>query len=94
MRRLLFLIRSAGRFCGPSCRWSTTSACTRPGRRCRRRRSSQMLLLTFPMNLIGCGLNDIYDYRIRSAERAAAEGVGGGGRGSGSAAGVAGLPGR
>jgi 4-hydroxybenzoate polyprenyltransferase len=22
----------------------------------------QMLLLTFPMNLIGCGLNDIYDY--------------------------------
>jgi 4-hydroxybenzoate polyprenyltransferase len=23
---------------------------------------SQMLLLTFPMNLIGCGLNDIYDY--------------------------------
>lgn len=23
---------------------------------------AQMLLLTFPMNLIGCGLNDIYDY--------------------------------
>ena len=22
----------------------------------------QMLLLTFPMNLVGCGLNDIYDY--------------------------------
>ena len=22
----------------------------------------QMLLLTFPMNLIGCGLNDIFDY--------------------------------
>lgn len=22
----------------------------------------QMLLLTFPMNLIGCGLNDVYDY--------------------------------
>ena len=24
--------------------------------------AAQMLLLTFPMNLIGCGLNDIYDY--------------------------------
>jgi 4-hydroxybenzoate polyprenyltransferase len=23
---------------------------------------AQMILLTFPMNLIGCGLNDIYDY--------------------------------
>src|SRR3954471_6452873 len=23
---------------------------------------AQMVLLTFPMNLIGCGLNDIYDY--------------------------------
>ncbi len=23
---------------------------------------AQMLLLTFPMNLVGCGLNDIYDY--------------------------------
>jgi len=23
---------------------------------------AQMLLLTFPMNLIGCGLNDVYDY--------------------------------
>ena len=23
---------------------------------------AQMVLLTFPMNLIGCGLNDIYDF--------------------------------
>jgi 4-hydroxybenzoate polyprenyltransferase len=30
----------------------------------------QMLLLTFPMNLIGCGLNDIYDYESdRQSER-------------------------
>ena len=25
-------------------------------------RVAQLVLLTFPMNLIGCGLNDIYDY--------------------------------
>jgi 4-hydroxybenzoate polyprenyltransferase len=33
----------------------------------------QMILLTFPMNLIGCGLNDIYDYESdrRSARRRA-----------------------
>jgi 4-hydroxybenzoate polyprenyltransferase len=33
----------------------------------------QMLLLTFPMNLIGCGLNDIYDYESdrRSGRRRA-----------------------
>ncbi len=30
----------------------------------------EMLLLTFPMNLIGCGLNDIYDYESdRRSER-------------------------
>src|SRR5690242_12794976 len=23
---------------------------------------AQLVLMTFPMNLIGCGLNDIYDY--------------------------------
>ena len=34
---------------------------------------AQMLLLTFPMNLIGCGLNDIYDYESdrRSTRRRA-----------------------
>ena len=33
----------------------------------------QMLLLTFPVNLIGCGLNDIYDYESdrRSSRRRA-----------------------
>jgi 4-hydroxybenzoate polyprenyltransferase len=34
---------------------------------------AQMLLLTFPMNLIGCGLNDIYDYesdRLSTRRRA------------------------
>lgn len=33
----------------------------------------QMLLLTFPMNLVGCGLNDIYDYESdrRSSRRRA-----------------------
>jgi 4-hydroxybenzoate polyprenyltransferase len=33
----------------------------------------QMLLLSFPMNLVGCGLNDIYDYesdRLSSRRRA------------------------
>jgi 4-hydroxybenzoate polyprenyltransferase len=33
---------------------------------------AQMVLLTFPMNLIGCGLNDIYDYesdRLSSRRR-------------------------
>jgi 4-hydroxybenzoate polyprenyltransferase len=35
--------------------------------------TAQMVLLTFPMNLIGCGLNDIYDYESdrRSARRRA-----------------------
>jgi 4-hydroxybenzoate polyprenyltransferase len=34
---------------------------------------AQIVLLTFPMNLIGCGLNDIYDYESdrRSARRRA-----------------------
>lgn len=34
---------------------------------------AQLVLLTFPMNLIGCGLNDIYDYESdrRSARRRA-----------------------
>ena len=31
-------------------------------RRFRLARRFSWLLLTFPMNLIGCGLNDIYDY--------------------------------
>ena len=33
----------------------------------------QLLLLTFPMNLVGCGLNDIYDYEsdARSSRRRA-----------------------
>jgi 4-hydroxybenzoate polyprenyltransferase len=37
----------------------------------------QMLLLTFPMNLVGCGLNDIYDYESdrRSARRRAVWGA-------------------
>src|SRR3954465_8951545 len=37
----------------------------------------QMLLLTFPMNLVGCGLNDIYDYDSdrRSARRRAVWGA-------------------
>jgi 4-hydroxybenzoate polyprenyltransferase len=37
----------------------------------------QMVLLTFPMNLIGCGLNDIYDYESdrRSARRRAVWGA-------------------
>ncbi len=37
----------------------------------------QMLLLTFPMNLIGCGLNDIYDYESdrRSTRRRAVWGT-------------------
>jgi len=32
---------------------------------------AQIVLLTFPMNLIGCGLNDIYDYEsdLRSSRR-------------------------
>jgi 4-hydroxybenzoate polyprenyltransferase len=36
-----------------------------------------MLLLTFPMNLVGCGLNDIYDYESdrRSARRRAVWGA-------------------
>ena len=38
---------------------------------------SQMVLLTFPMNLIGCGLNDIYDYDSdrRSSRRKAVWGA-------------------
>lgn len=37
----------------------------------------QMLLLTFPMNLVGCGLNDIYDYESdrRSSRRRAVWGA-------------------
>jgi 4-hydroxybenzoate polyprenyltransferase len=37
----------------------------------------QMLLLTFPMNLVGCGLNDIYDYESdrRSPRRRAVWGA-------------------
>ena len=37
----------------------------------------QMLLLTFPVNLIGCGLNDIYDYESdrRSSRRRAVWGA-------------------
>src|SRR3954449_8477851 len=37
----------------------------------------QMALLTFPMNLIGCGLNDIYDYESdrRSPRRRAVWGA-------------------
>lgn len=37
----------------------------------------QMILLTFPMNLIGCGLNDIYDYESdrRSSRRRAVWGA-------------------
>jgi 4-hydroxybenzoate polyprenyltransferase len=37
----------------------------------------QMLLLTFPMNLVGCGLNDIYDYESdrRSLRRRAVWGA-------------------
>jgi len=37
----------------------------------------QMILLTFPMNLVGCGLNDIYDYESdrRSARRRAVWGA-------------------
>jgi 4-hydroxybenzoate polyprenyltransferase len=38
---------------------------------------AQMVLLTFPMNLIGCGLNDIYDYESdrRSTRRRAVWGA-------------------
>ena len=38
---------------------------------------TQMVLLTFPMNLIGCGLNDIYDYESdrRSTRRRAVWGA-------------------
>jgi 4-hydroxybenzoate polyprenyltransferase len=37
----------------------------------------QMLLLTFPMNLVGCGINDIYDYESdrRSTRRRAVWGA-------------------
>src|SRR5438045_9148792 len=37
----------------------------------------QMLLLSFPMNLVGCGLNDIYDYESdkRSQRRRAVWGA-------------------
>src|SRR5438270_3766762 len=37
----------------------------------------QMALLTFPMNLVGCGLNDIYDYESdhRSPRRRAVWGA-------------------
>src|SRR5882757_2486468 len=37
----------------------------------------QMVLLTFPMNLVGCGLNDIYDYESdrRSLRRRAVWGA-------------------
>src|SRR6478752_3926923 len=37
----------------------------------------QIVLLTFPMNLVGCGLNDIYDYESdrRSSRRRAVWGA-------------------
>ena len=40
------------------CAW----ACTPPHAELSALPLLQMVLLTFPMNLIGCGLNDIYDY--------------------------------
>ena len=46
----------------------------------------QMVLLTFPMNLVGCGLNDIYDYESDRRSPTAAGRVGRRGSSGGSAA--------
>ena len=53
----------------------------------------QMLLLTFPMNLLGCGLNDIYDYDSDRRSERRTRRFGALSWRSGSGARVAGVPG-